>query len=254
MLRLIDDTNVAVVSAALPKRPYYSFLASHQAMATLLQTVLPRLHDAFAATALEWYVLSLCSQISEYVGGQLVGSLAEQVALNSRSMVSSERDEAAFLYCASWRDGSYVPAMAQLTRTAKNASYGLACLLVERSYRHGDVATLAAAIDRLSFYAPAIWDTGHPLLEYHVALARYNCLSHKPVELPQLLRVINDHGNKYHKRIFINELCGFLDLPPETIVGLCKSATPRGVFVASHDGIAESLDVAAVESSLLGGI
>jgi hypothetical protein len=169
-------------------------------------------------------------------------------------LINSERDEAAFLYCASWHDGSFVPALAQLTRNAEHSSYGLACHLVERSFRHGDLTTLAAAIDRLSFYAPAIWDTGHPLLEYYVAMTRYSFLRKKQIDVPQLLQVIHEHGNQYHKRIFINELCGFLDLTPELIVNLCTVAATRSAFVIPRDGAAEAAGVVALDSSLLGGI
>lgn len=254
MLRLIDDENLAAVRAALPKRPYYSFLASHHSMSSLVHTVMPRLHDALASTALEWYVLALCSQISEFVGGRLIGSLAAQAALNSRTMLSSERDESSFLYCVCWHDASYLPAYAKLTRTAQSSSYSLACRLVERAFKHGDTRTLAAAIDRLSFYAPAIWDGSHPLLEYHVALARYNFLNNKSVDVPHLLKVIDEHGNNFHKRIFINELCAFLDLQPETVVSLCKSAAPRAANLRPGESDTETPPVTGPDSSLLGGI
>jgi hypothetical protein len=224
MMRLVDDMNVDAVSAALPQRPYYAFLASHEAMARLLQAVTPRLHCALAASKLEWYVLSLLSQVSDRVGGDYVRSVIHEAAMNSRAFVASTSDELHFLYCVSWHDPDYLAPLASLTRTSMDDAWNATCRLVERAFQHRSADLLSLAIERLSFYSPAVWDNTHPILEYYVALARHRQLLGKPVDAERLVLQINDMGDVHHKQIFLHEVCSFLPLKPHEVCVLARSA------------------------------
>lgn len=227
MISLIDDNNIAQVRAALPTPPYYAFLASHQAMANLLSTVVPRMHDAFVSSDLEWYSLYLSSQAANFISERFINSLVHTTAINSRAMIHSDINERFFLYCASYHDASYLPTLAAYTRAADSSSYATTCMLVDRAFKHSDRKLLSLAVDRLSFYDPRMVDSGHPLLEYEVALARYNFLCGKTIDVDKLLKQIHEQGNKYHKRIYIHELCSFLPLN-HTDVALMAAIAAQG--------------------------
>lgn len=225
MISLIDDSNITEVRAVLPTWPYYRFLASHKAMASALDVVLPRLHDSFASSDLEWYMLYLTGMVSNFVGGHHVGCLVHATALNSRSMIASEDNEIRYLYCVTYHDQSCLPSLAAFTKGTGMLAYTATCMLVDRAFRHEDLRLLSNAVDRLSFYDPQ--DTlaqGHPLLEYEVAIARYRQLLGKQPDIATLTSKIYDYGNRYHKNIFIAELCTFLKLNPADVVQLASIA------------------------------
>jgi hypothetical protein len=224
MIQLINDHNAAEIASCLPQRPYYKFLASQKAMAALAETASPFLHDAFVSSEMEWYVTSLLSQIAEQVGGRFLHSLAYQTAMNSRTFIHSTRAEIDFLFCASWYDASYLPALANLTRGLSVYAWHATCRLVERAFRHGDAKLVSLALDRLSFYDPKQWISTNPVLEFQLGAARYNLLLGKPVDVSKLVQSIHEHGNKYHRRIFLWELSSFLPIAPEIIAEMAGAA------------------------------
>lgn len=224
MIQLINDQNSAKLASCLPRPPYYKFLASHKSMADLAENVTPYMHDALASSEMEWYVTGVVSQIADQVGGRLFHCLAYQTAMNSKTLIHSERAEIEFLYCASWYDASYLPALANFSRGVSNSSWGATCRLVERAFRHGDAKLVSSALDRLSFYDPAIWVQTNPVLEFQLGAARYNHMLGKPVDVAALVQSINEHGNKYHRRIFLWELSTFLPIAPEIVAQMAGAA------------------------------
>ena len=223
MIQLINDQNAAEIAACLPQRPYYKFLSSYQRMAALAETALPFLHDAFLSTELEWYVASLLSQIADQVGGNYLHSLAYQAAMNSKTLIHSDRSEIEFLYCASWYDASYLPILANHTRGVSYIAWSATCKLINRAFKHGDAKLVSQALDRLSFYEPSTWISTNPVLEFEIGAARYNHLLGKPIDLEKIVRSIYENGNKFHRRIFLWELSTFLPIAPELIVEMSRA-------------------------------
>jgi hypothetical protein len=228
MIRLINEQNATGLTSCLPQRPYYKFLASHQSMATLAELVAPYMHDALIATEMEWYVTGLISQIADRVGGRFLHCLAYQTAVNSRTMIHSERAEIAYLYCASWYDAAFLPALASHTRGVTDLAYHATCRLVDRAFKHDDAKLVSIALERLSFFSPEGWASGHPVLEYQLAQARYSHLLGKSVDTAKLAQLIHQYGNKYHRRIYLHELSTFLPVAPELVAAMAGAAEQGG--------------------------
>lgn len=210
MHRLIEEGDLQTFQAVWPRRPYWSFFGNHSAIAAWQTVVVPRLYDCFIATADEWWALALTSAAAEYVGGELARSMAFHAAENSKYLINSSYQEVNFAYCMSAYDESYLEILARHAMDSDCKGEQYAGILAERAYRHDNKQLVSLAIDRMSFYHPQGLDFSNPVLEYHVALARYNQMCGREVDLSVLFDLIHEHGNDYQQRIFLHELSTFI--------------------------------------------
>jgi hypothetical protein len=210
MHRLIDEQNYQAFRGVWPERPYWSFLGNHTAMAAWQSVIVPRLYDCFASTTQEWWALTLTSSASAYVGGELARSMAFHAAENSRHFVHTAYAEGCFAYCMSAYDMSFLDSIYQYTKLASTEAEQYAAALAERAFRHGKKELVSAAVDRLAFFHPQSTDFSNPILEYHIALARYDHMCGRTINLRRLFDLIREHGNAHQQRIFLQELSTFV--------------------------------------------
>lgn len=210
MRRLIEESEYQTFKAVWPQRPYWSFFGNHAAIAAWQTVVVPRLYDCFITTAEEWWALAVTSAAAEYVGGELARCMAFHAAENSKYLINSTYQEGNFAYCMSAYDPAYLDVLARYATNADLKGEQYAGILAERAYRHGNEKLVSLAIDRLSFYDPQGLDFSNPVLEYNIALARYNRLRGREVDLDQLFDLIHEEGNDYQQRIFLHELSTFI--------------------------------------------